>query len=157
MNATLHSGGECKRNPAVPLFRIGFEQPPSVLFLDHGENACAGKFARLREICSGATANIQIGDCHAHHVGSGNGEALHELHFPFAGDSFQDGEYLLPVLFSCRPAFPLRVLLLSEPLRIGSAAPFHIAETRVYKCVPQLIRGGVGFEVLNLRPDAKLR
>ena len=40
-------GGECKRNPAVPLFRIGFEQPPAVLFLDHGENAHAGKLARL--------------------------------------------------------------------------------------------------------------
>ena len=67
-----------------------------------------------------------------------------------------DGEYLLPVLLPCRPALPLRVLLLAEPLRIGSAAPFHITETRVCQCVPQLIRGSVGFEVLHLRPDAKL-
>lgn len=37
-------GCKCKRNPSGPFFLIDFEKPPTVLFLDYGENIHAGDF-----------------------------------------------------------------------------------------------------------------
>ena len=37
------------------------------------------------------------------------------------------------------------------------AAPCDIAEPGINSCLPQFIRGGIGFEMLYLRTDAKLR
>ncbi len=47
-------------------------------------------------------------------------------------------------------------MYLSEPLHIGSAAPRDIAEPGINPFIPQFVRGGIGFEVLHLRTDAKL-
>ena len=78
------------------------------------------------------------------------------MHFPFADDRFQDGEDFLPIFLPCRPALPLRILLLAEPFCIRRTAPCDITEPGIDSLIPQLIRGGIGFEVLHLRPDAKL-
>ena len=61
-------GSKCKRNPSVPPFRIGFQQPPAVLFLDNGEDshtcelACLGYDFRAAADENAAPELILYGD-----------------------------------------------------------------------------------------------
>ena len=78
--------------------------------------------------------------------------------FPSLDNGFQDGKYLLPILFSCRPALPPAGSPSGRATPHRERSPVsHSGNAGRCQCVPQLIRGGVGFEVLNLRTDAKLR
>src|SRR5699024_8697593 len=72
-------------------------------------------------------------------------------------DAFQDREDLTAVSGPCRPAFPLGILLLAQPLHIFRAAPRDILETWVNAGVYQGICAGICLQMLDLCPDAKLR
>ena len=74
-----------------PLFLYQLLHPLEFLFGDdglvppfHGYHTNAYGF-NLRK-----TNDIQVRDCHPHHLRRRKGDALHELHFPFTGDSLQD-------------------------------------------------------------------
>src|SRR5699024_6564040 len=62
-------------------------------------------------------------------------------------DILQDSQDFLPIPGAGRPAFPLGVFLLAEPLHIFRATPDDVLKTRVNAVILQSIGGSIRFQV----------